>query len=132
MSEMYKAKKSLFYYPVRLAENISYALSHSIIVYSENIITAWGLEKYADKISFAHEHIIDVEAFKVSDHYGDRKNIVGFIGRLSEEKGIWEFIQAIPEIARKKKDVKFLIVGDGPLAPRCQRIPGKKRPDGHR
>jgi hypothetical protein len=27
MSEMYKAKKSLFYYPLRLAENISYALS---------------------------------------------------------------------------------------------------------
>jgi glycosyltransferase involved in cell wall biosynthesis len=118
MSEMYKAKRSLFYYPLRQAENISYALSHSIIVYSENIIKAWGLEKYAGKISFAHEHIIDVEAFKVSDHYGDRKDIVGFVGRLSEEKGIWEFVQAIPEIVRKKKDVKFLIVGDGPLAPR--------------
>jgi glycosyltransferase involved in cell wall biosynthesis len=118
MSEMYKAKKSLLYYPLRLAENISYVLSHSILVYSENIIKAWGLEKYADKISFAHEHIIDVEAFKVSNRYGDRKDIVGFIGRLSEEKGIWEFVQAIPEIATKKKDVKFLIVGAGPLAPR--------------
>jgi glycosyltransferase involved in cell wall biosynthesis len=120
MSEMYKAKKSLFYYPLRISENISYSLSHSIIVYSENIITAWGLKKYAGKVSFAHEHIIDVEAFKVSDPYGDRKNIVGFIGRLSEEKGILEFVQAIPEIAGKKKDMKFLIIGDGPLAPRVR------------
>ncbi|HEY3274480.1 MAG TPA: glycosyltransferase family 4 protein [Methanocella sp.] len=118
MSEMYKAKRSLFYYPIRLSENISYALSHSIIVYSENIIAAWGLKKYADKVSFAHEHIVDVETFKVTDHYGDRKNTVGFIGRLSEEKGIWEFVQAIPEIAGKRKDVKFVIVGDGPLASR--------------
>jgi glycosyltransferase involved in cell wall biosynthesis len=115
---MYKAKKSLFYYPIRISENVSYSLSHAIIVYSENIITAWGLKKYANKISFAHEHIVDVETFNVTGNYRDRKNIVGFIGRLSEEKGIWEFVQAIPEIARRKKDVKFLIIGDGPLTPR--------------
>jgi glycosyltransferase involved in cell wall biosynthesis len=118
MSEMYKAKKSWLYYPLRISEDISYSLSHSIIVYSENIIAAWGLKKYANKVSFAHEHIIDVETFKAVDNYCDRKNIVGFIGRLSEEKGILEFVQAIPEIVGKKKDVKFLIVGDGPLASR--------------
>ena len=37
------------------------------------------------------------------------------MGRLSREKGVLELAKAIPLILAKKDDVKFLIVGDGPL-----------------
>jgi glycosyltransferase involved in cell wall biosynthesis len=38
-----------------------------------------------------------------------------FVGRLSEEKGVKYLISAMPTIVNKYKDIKLLIVGNGPL-----------------
>lgn len=40
---------------------------------------------------------------------------VGFVGRLSREKGAVEFIETASRIAAKREDVTFVIAGDGPL-----------------
>jgi len=40
---------------------------------------------------------------------------VGYVGRLSEEKGILNFVKAIPEILKERDGAKFLLVGDGQL-----------------
>ena len=41
--------------------------------------------------------------------------VVGTVSRLSPEKGIEYFVDAAHEILRHSPDVRFLIVGDGPL-----------------
>ena len=41
--------------------------------------------------------------------------VIVIAGRLSEEKGHEIFLKAAPEVSRRRKGVKFLIVGDGPL-----------------
>ena len=41
--------------------------------------------------------------------------IVGFVGRLAEEKGLLHLFAAIPEIVTAAPDVVFVLVGDGPL-----------------
>jgi len=41
--------------------------------------------------------------------------VVGTIGRLSEEKGQKNFIEAAKSLTEKFENLKFLIVGDGPL-----------------
>ena len=51
--------------------------------------------------------------------FGERDNLVGYIGRLSEEKGTLNFVKAIPEISKEKDDLEFLIGGDGQL---CDKI----------
>ena len=100
-------------------EIINYSLSNRIIVYSPNLIKEWDLEKYRNKICIAHEHFIDFDKFKIKKQPAERDNLVGYIGRLSEEKGTLNFVKAIPEISKEKDDLEFLVGGDGQL---CDKI----------
>lgn len=43
------------------------------------------------------------------------KKIVGIVARLSEEKGVDDFIKIADLVAKKRDDVCFLVVGDGVL-----------------
>ncbi len=90
-------------------------LSSRIVIYSESLIKTWGLEKYEHKISVAHEHFLDFDKFKVQKPLNERDNLVGYIGRLSEEKGILNFVEAIPRVLETRGEATFLIGGDGQL-----------------
>jgi len=61
---------------------------------------------------------IDVERKKQELGITNGEKVVGMVGRLSVQKAPWIFIQAIPEILRKERDVRFLVVGDGELRDR--------------
>ncbi|OGO08346.1 MAG: hypothetical protein A3K46_04875 [Chloroflexi bacterium RBG_13_60_9] len=43
----------------------------------------------------------------------ERRNLVGFIGRVSLEKGILPFVRAIPAVITALPDTEFLIIGSG-------------------
>ncbi len=94
-------------------------LTNKIIVYSPRLLNIWGLTKYENKIIIAHRHFLNFNLFKVTQNYDQRKNVIGFVGRLSEEKGIINFIDAIIELNKtgytKRHDLNFLIIGSGPL-----------------
>ena len=106
-------KFALFW--IKILTFINCTLSDKLILYSENFVTEWNLEKWENKIEFAHEHIIDFQKFKITRKFHERKNLVGFIGRLSEEKGICNFVQALDLIVKDRQDITFLIAGDGLL-----------------
>ena len=93
-------------------KKINCNISDIIILYSKNLIKEWNLKRYINKISIAHRHYLDFNKFKIQKLLGDRERVVGYIGRLSEEKGILNFIQAIPKVL-DKEDVHFMIVGNG-------------------
>ncbi len=95
------------------AHAITCSLSDIIILYSPALVDSWHLEMWRDRISFAHEHRIDFGSFRVGKEMMERKKIVGFIGRLSKEKGIVNFLIAAKNILDAGADVEFLIVGDG-------------------
>jgi len=101
--------------PMELLGIASLILSNRIVIYSESLIQEWGLEKYRHKIAIAHEHFLDFDKFKLRNQLSERKNLVGYIGRLSKEKGILNFMKAIPEILKEGNDVKFLVGGEGQL-----------------
>ncbi len=94
---------------------INLALSNKVIAYSEKIIEERGLNKYKEKVSIAHEHFIDFDKFGMQKPLSERDNLVGYIGRLSGEKGILNFIQALPVISSKRDGISFRIGGDGAL-----------------
>lgn len=100
---------------VKILEHINRSLSDHIILYSPNLIEEWNLEKYRTKILIAHEHFLDFDKFRIKKEFGERENLVGYIGRLSEEKGTLNFVEAIPQIIKERADVEFLMGGDGPL-----------------
>jgi glycosyltransferase involved in cell wall biosynthesis len=49
--------------------------------------------------------------FGVNGH----QRVVGIVGRLQVEKGHVYFLEAAKEILKKRQDVLFLVIGDGPL-----------------
>ena len=95
--------------------NISYELSNNVILYSKTLIKDWNLEKYRDKILIAHKHFVNYNKFKIEKKINERDNLVGYVGRLSEEKGVLNFVEAIPNILEGTDKIKFLIAGDGTL-----------------
>ena len=100
---------------VKILEHINRSLSDRIILYSPNLIEEWKLEKYRTKILIAHKHFLDFDKFRIKKEFDERENLVGYIGRLSEEKGTLNFVEAIPQIIKERADVEFLMGGDGPL-----------------
>jgi len=56
-----------------------------------------------------------VEALKSTLGVGLQEFVVTMVGRLSPEKGQRLFLEAASRIASGKENVKFLIVGDGPM-----------------
>ena len=99
----------------RILEKINYYLSDRIIVYSENVIDFLELDKYKNKILSTGARFVDKSNFEIRKNLKDKRNFIGYIGRFTEEKGIMNFVKAIPLIFKKRKDLEFLIGGDGPL-----------------
>lgn len=96
-----------------MAAQICYRATKVIVVYSENIIDEWGLDEYRDKIVIANQHLIDPSQFCITTPLNQRKLTIGYVGRLCEEKGILQFLQAIPLILDQNKNIQILIGGDG-------------------
>ena len=117
----FKSQKDILSIPISFLSKISCILSNRIIVYSERFIREWNLEKYRNKISITHEHFLDFDKFKIKKKFDERENLVGYIGRLSEEKGVLNFVKAIPKISKEKGEIKFLIGGDGQLRDKIEK-----------
>jgi glycosyltransferase involved in cell wall biosynthesis len=96
-------------------QSLSYYLADKIVLYSPNLIQEWRLQNYSKKIHIAHEHIIDFNNINVSIPLPDRTPLIGYIGRLNTEKCVQNFVKSLPAILSSKKDLRVLIVGDGPL-----------------
>jgi len=100
----------------RLAPSImkaNFSLADYIVPESEWLAREYG--NYAKKVLLYGARFIDTTLFKIERPLSDRKNLVGYVGRLSFEKGIKNFVEAIPLILDKRSDIEILIVGDGPL-----------------
>lgn len=115
-----KQEKGPFLKIADLLVRINLALSDRIIVYSERIAAEQGLEKYRSKISIAQEHFLDFNKFKIQRPLSQRNNLIAYIGRLSNEKGILNFMEALPRILDKRSGISFLIGGDGQLRDRIE------------
>jgi glycosyltransferase involved in cell wall biosynthesis len=114
-------KKMLYYnndsfsFFLNIMQNLSYNLVDNIVLYSSNLIKEWELEKYRNKVLIAHEHTIDFKKFNIMKEYNKRDYMVGYVGRLSREKGVLNLVKSIKIILKQKDDLKFLIIGDGEL-----------------
>jgi glycosyltransferase involved in cell wall biosynthesis len=91
------------------------------------LIKQLELDKYKNKILTIGARFVDTSLFQVRKKLQDRKNIIGYIGRLSQEKGIINFIDAMSLIIKEDNDIDFIIVGGGEL---LSKVEGKVRASG--
>ena len=105
---------------ISIVENLNYKLVDKIIIFYPSMLEHFKLEKYTDKIIVAHRHFINFDVFKIKYPLDKRPNIIGFVGRLSKEKGILNFLASIKLLSEKEKSLSFFIVGDGELRDEVQ------------
>jgi len=108
-------RMKVFSKPLSYMNRINMALADKIIIYAECLVTQWKLERYHKKILVAPNLFVDTEVFKPTNQLVAREKIIGYIGRLDAEKGILNFIHAMPMLFKKLNDVRVLVIGDGQL-----------------
>jgi glycosyltransferase involved in cell wall biosynthesis len=97
---------------VGLLERIGYQVSTGIITYTPAMATELGLDRYADKLYPNGARYVDTDRFALETPFEDREPVVGFIGRMDEEKNI----RTLATVAKQlPDDITFRFVGDGRL-----------------
>lgn len=115
---------SIIHLVVRILEEITYYLSDKIILYSDTeIYKKPGLIKHRKKIVACGARFVDLDTFKVTRQINDRENIIGYVGRISEEKGIRNLVEAINQICIRRTNIHFLFIGEGPLTELIKNVP---------
>jgi len=95
-------------------EKFVFSLLDGISPESPSLIQELNLNRFEEKLlPYCSRYVKLNEKFT---KINNRENIIGYIGRLREEKGIIEFIESIPRILNERQDVKFLIGGEGDLS----------------
>lgn len=97
---------------VRLLENTGYWLADEIVTYTPSMATELGLDRYESKLHTNGARYVDLDSFSPREAYQERENVVGFLGRLDEEKRIHELASVAKQLS---DDVTFVFAGDGPL-----------------
>lgn len=103
-----------------IIERVMYSLAHKIAIQSEYMVERYNMQKWQHKISLANQYV-DIALFKKTKEVSDRVYEVGYIGRLSAEKGVLEFAQSLPLILRGKES-KAVIVGEGDLKEKIAKV----------
>jgi glycosyltransferase involved in cell wall biosynthesis len=106
--------KIIFPFIFRILEHVNFHLADQIAVESESVIYFSGLKKYRNKINIGAMHV-DTNFYKIKKYSGDKRNLIGFIGHLSPDKGVTNFVKAIPLILKERNDLEFLIGTIGQL-----------------
>ncbi len=97
-------------------ETMSYSLCSTIVANSTDLLGQPQLIKHKSKLYPVASPIrfIDSSRFKINESIKQRARRIGFVGRLSEEKGVFNLIKAIPSVLDWRGDCEFIIIGDGP------------------
>jgi glycosyltransferase involved in cell wall biosynthesis len=109
---------------VKVMEVIDYSLSDRLVADFPGLLSQPWLARYKSKV-FPYPVPIRFIGpdFKISNPLDQRRTIIGYIGRMSQEKGILNLVKAIPLICSHMKEVEFLLGGGGPLLHQVENEP---------
>jgi glycosyltransferase involved in cell wall biosynthesis len=98
---------------VRTLERIGYWLADGIVTYTPAMAEQLDLDRYEHKLYPYGARYVDTDVFQPRVPFTERDPIIGFLGRLDEEKGVRE----LAEVAKRLPDgLTFRLIGDGNLA----------------
>jgi glycosyltransferase involved in cell wall biosynthesis len=97
---------------VRTLEWIGYTLADGIVTYTPSMASELGIERFEHKLHTNGARYVDTDQFSPSGSFEDRDQVVGFLGRIDEEKGIRTLAAVAEELPA---DITFRFIGDGQL-----------------
>jgi glycosyltransferase involved in cell wall biosynthesis len=82
-------------------------------------VTKYQAENLVNAFSIKREKIVVVPvpitvASKLIALKSERPKTIGLIGRIHQDRGIWEFIKLVRILNSSSKDLKVVVIGDGP------------------
>ena len=95
---------------LRLIEHAGYQAADGIITYTPAMASELGLNQYKHKLYPSGARYVDITNFSPEISYEDREPVVGFLGRLDEEKGIDQLIELVKNLP---DEFTFIFAGDG-------------------
>jgi len=97
---------------VRLLERAGFAVAHCVVTYTPSMARELGLDPDSPRVFPNGARYVETDRFAIQTPYEDRGTVVGFLGRLDEEKQI----RTLAKVARSlPEEVEFRFVGDGDL-----------------
>lgn len=117
LKETFRNGKNLKgYLSIKIFEELPCMLSDKLIIKSKSSLEFQNIEKYKDKVTFGSLYV-DLDMFSCKKEIKKRKERIGFIGILNENKGVAQFSKAVTMIGDylNEKGVEVIIGGDGPL-----------------
>ena len=93
-------------------ERAGYWLADTIITYTPSMAEELGLETFDEKLYPRGARYIDTERFLPQIPHEDREMVVGFLGRLDEEKNVRMLATAAKQLPA---EITFRFIGDGDL-----------------
>lgn len=133
--EMYIAKydrKDIFYYALRLVERLTYIFSDYVIATNEShhhvAITRGAKKPERVFIVRSAPDLSDFFPLPADTKYKHgRKYLVGYVGVIGEPEGVDHLLRAIRYITheRKRTDIHFMLIGDGPALYSLKELVGK-------
>jgi len=99
---------------VSLLERVNYRIADALVTYTPSMAIQLGLDRYEEKLHTNGARFVDTDQFDVQVPFGEREQVVGFVGRLDVEKRVPELVAAAKELP---ENIKFVFVGDGDYRP---------------
>lgn len=93
-------------------ERLGFVLADCIITYTPGMAEELGLDRFEHKLHPSGARYIDLDRFSPKRPFLERNVVVGFLGRLDEEKGIRNLAAAAKELPAR---ITFRFIGDGEL-----------------
>ena len=94
---------------------VFFCLLDTIALESPMLEKELNLQRFKKKLIFNAARFIDISKYRVLTKLDDREMVIGFAGRITKEKGIKDFVNAIPSIIKQMHIDYFLIIGKGDL-----------------
>ncbi|NLV06899.1 glycosyltransferase [Haloarcula rubripromontorii] len=97
---------------VRALERAGFAVAHGVVTYTPEMARQLDLHPESPSVYPTGARYVRTDEFRVHQPYADRDRVVGFLGRLDEEKGVRELAVVATQLP---DDITFRFVGDGDL-----------------
>lgn len=105
-----------------IAERVSFKLASSVITYNDSAAKYLQIDRIRPDVVTTGAEFVEEDFRPTKRLLRDRPFAIGFVGRLSPEKGILNLLDAMKLLAREFPDLILDIVGDGSLMEELKRI----------
>lgn len=97
---------------VGLLERGGFVVADGVVTYTESMACQLGLDPERPDVYPAGARYVRTDQFSPTVPFEDRDGLVGFLGRIDQEKGVRELAAAVPLLP---EDVTVVFIGDGAL-----------------